>query len=499
MPQTDIHKLDRLLTARQASIAMITFEEDYALDVIRQSAMGRGCMWVWSCSRGLRDGLVSDSAPVPETEHPAAALYMVATDLTFTGVLTFLDLGPHLEKCEKSRRLLRELINQLAETHRATVVLVDSGEVLPPSIRSVSAELELTFPGEEELNDIVRRTCQDLSKTMKIDVSLTRGQLATIVRNLRGLTRRQARQAIMEAVATDRVFNASDVDTILAFKRNVLGKTGLLEFVEAPLDMDQIGGLSKLKAWLNLRRDAFTPAAREFGIEPPRGVLLLGVQGAGKSLAAKAVATAWQRPLLRMDVGAFFNKFVGETERNMRDAFRQAEMMSPVVLWIDEIEKAFASASAQSADGGLSKRMFGGLLTWMQEHKSGAFLIATANDIESLPPELLRKGRFDEIFFVDLPSPVAREQIFRIHLKRRNQNPDHFELEPMVEASDGFSGSEIEQAIRSALFTAFSTGTTLSTRQIVEVMKNSPPLSVTARERIDWLRSWARDRCVPAD
>ncbi len=226
---------------------------------------------------------------------------------------------------------------------------------------------------------------------------------------------------------------------------------------------------------------------------------MLGVQGAGKSLSAKAVATAWQRPLLRMDVGALYDKYIGESERRLRDALKQAERMAPIILWIDEIEKAFASAASQSSDGGLSKRMFGALLTWMQERTEPVFLIATANDIEALPPELLRKGRFDEIFFVDLPSLEARSAIVEIHLKKRRRDPAKFDIAVLAAASDGFSGAEIEQAIISAMHEAFAAKTELTTEHIVEAMKSSPPLSVTMAEKVQWLRQWAQQRCVPAE
>jgi SpoVK/Ycf46/Vps4 family AAA+-type ATPase len=226
---------------------------------------------------------------------------------------------------------------------------------------------------------------------------------------------------------------------------------------------------------------------------------MLGVQGAGKSLSAKAVATAWQRPLLRLDAGALYDKFIGESERRLRDALRQAERMAPVILWIDEIEKAFASAAAQSSDGGLSKRMFGALLTWMQERTAPVFLIATANDIEALPPELLRKGRFDEIFFVDLPVSEARRAIFAIHLKKRGRDVGKFDLDALAAASDGFSGAEIEQAVIAGMHEAFAARTEVTTGHVLEALKGSPPLSVTMAERVADLRAWARGRCVGAD
>ena len=226
---------------------------------------------------------------------------------------------------------------------------------------------------------------------------------------------------------------------------------------------------------------------------------MLGVQGAGKSLSAKAIATAWQRPLLRMDVGALYDKYIGESERRLRDALKQAERMAPIILWIDEIEKAFASAASQSSDGGLSKRMFGALLTWMQERTEPVFLIATANDIEALPPELLRKGRFDEIFFVDLPSLESRSTIIEIHLKKRKRDPAKFDIAALAVAADGFSGAEIEQAIISALHDAFSLKMELMTQHILDALKNSPPLSVTMSEKVAALREWAQGRCVMAE
>jgi SpoVK/Ycf46/Vps4 family AAA+-type ATPase len=254
-----------------------------------------------------------------------------------------------------------------------------------------------------------------------------------------------------------------------------------------------------LKTWLEQRKCCSGDEAIRFGLTPPRGVLMLGVQGAGKSLSAKAVATAWQRPLLRLDAGALYDRYIGESERRLRDALHQAETMSPIILWIDEIEKGFASAASQSSDGGLSKRMFGTLLTWMQERAAPVFLIATANDIEALPPELLRKGRFDEIFFVDLPSLEARHAIVSIHLKKRKRDPKKFDVAGLAEASDGFSGAEIEQAIISALHDAFAAGRELQNDDILATLRSSPPLSVTMRERIDALRAWADGRCVPAE
>ena len=300
-------------------------------------------------------------------------------------------------------------------------------------------------------------------------------------------------------MAFDQQFNDDDINVVITNKRRMIQQGGLLEYMQTPLDLDEIGGMRTLKTWLNQRKDVFSAEAKAFGITAPKGVLMLGVQGAGKSLCAKAIATAWQQPLLRMDPATLYASFIGESERNLREALRQTEMMSPVVLWIDEIEKAFASAASRSADGGLSQRMFGTLLTWLQEHQAPVFVVATANDIEALPPELLRKGRFDEIFFVDLPTAEVRKQIFAIHLRKRNRDPAQFDLDALAAASEGYSGSEIEQAVISALHEAYAQKSDIDTEHVVAAVKGSPPLSATMAEKVAALRRWAKGRCVPAD
>ena len=286
---------------------------------------------------------------------------------------------------------------------------------------------------------------------------------------------------------------------IVERKRTLLGTTGCLESIAADFSVDDIGGLSNLKGWLRQRRDGFTREAQKFGIEPPRGVLMLGVPGCGKSLCAKVVASDWKMSLLRLDPGVLYQKYIGESESQLRQALKQAEAMAPIVLWVDEIEKAFASASSSSADGGLSKRMFGTLLSWMQDHRHPIFIVATANDISALPPELMRKGRFDEVFFVDLPNETARQNIFEIHLKRRKRDPTQFDVQLMADAAKDFSGSEIEQAVVSAMFRAYAKKEELADKHILAELKQTSPLSGLMSERIENLRAWADGRCVRAD
>ena len=345
------------------------------------------------------------------------------------------------------------------------------------------------------MKELLRSRKEDLA--LQIDIS--RHDFEIIVRNLRGLSRRQIRQVVLDAVTTDHRLDASDLQQILISKRKCLTGDGMLEYVETPATIGEIGGMNNLKAWLARRQEALGDEAVGYGLTPPRGIFMLGVQGSGKSLAAKAVAAAWSRPLLRMDPSMLFDRYIGESERRLNSALAQAEAMAPIVLWIDEIEKGFASAASQSVDGGLSKRMFGTLLTWMQEHTAPVFLVATANDIESLPPELLRKGRFDEIFFVDLPEADARSEIFRIHLAKRKRDPRGFDLNALAAASEGYSGAEIEQAVISGLFDAFSAKAALTTEILIATLRNSPPLSVTMAERIDADALGSRGRCVSAD
>lgn len=494
---SDQRRLRQLLRSRHTCICISTLEEDYALEVVRDVAMGLGReLWVWCAAGGLRDGLIAGSPPIGNTEGAAEALRTVTTR-PGAAIYAMLDLAPHLQNA-KALRCLREALRRIGDAEKS-LILIDADGEPPPVVQGYATPFELSVPDIEETERLLRETLRHLNREHPIHIDIPRSALDVILRNLQGLSRRQIRQVVTDVVADDRRLDASDIGHTLAAKRRLVHRDGLLEYIEAPATLDEIGGLRQLKAWLRRRERALTEQAVAFGLEPPRGVLMLGVQGAGKSLCAKAIAAAWRRPLLRMDVGALYDKYVGASEKRLRDALQLAERMSPNILWIDEIEKAFASAAAQSTDGGLSKRLFGSLLTWMQDHRAAVFLVATANDIEALPPELLRKGRFDEIFFVDLPTQDVRGEIFAIHLRKRGRDPALFDLEALSVASDGFSGAEIEQAVISALHSAFSGGRDVTTADLVAAIQESPPLSVTMAERIAQLRAWAQGRCVPAD
>ena len=491
-------QIDRLARAGHRCLRIVTTEEADALSEVVIAAVNLGYgVQVWSAVHGVYDGLVAGQQPTANTENPAAGMYQLMR-IGKPTLLVLLDLTGHFANDERTLRAWRELVHRCEQTG-CCVVLIDHRDSAPAVVDAHSVRVELPLPDEQMLDRIIRETLKRLHRTTPIKASISNDDLRSIILNLRGLSRRQVERLITEAVIHDRQLSSDDLPTIMEGKRRLIQTEGILDHQSAPETLDQIGGMDRLKSWLRKRAGSLSAESAAAGLTPPRGILLLGVQGGGKSLCAKAVATAFKRPLLRMDVGALYDRYVGESERRLRSALKQAEMMAPIVLWIDEIEKAFASAASQSSDGGLSRRMFGALLTWMQERKEPVFLVATANDIEALPPELLRKGRFDEIFFVDLPGPEARAEILRIHLRKRNHNPAQFDLPKLVEASDGYSGAEIEQGIIAALHDCLADKRTLNTHAIETALRNSPPLSVTMAEKMTALRAWAVGRCVPAE
>ena len=493
----DQNRLEKLIEGRHPAVLVNTLEEVDAREMVVQAAVNLKLpLRIWTVTEGVRDGLLTDSQPIPNTEHPAAGLLYMAHQHG-PHVFLALDLLGHLSDA-KTLRVARDLVYRF-ERMQSTLVLIDPSDDLPRPIEAYTTRFDLSVPDAAELEEICLRRLRNIHQSSPIKVGITQNDLKVIVRNLRGLTRRQAEQIITDTVTDNQKLDREDINRVMALKRQILHKDSLMEYVETPTALDQIGGLARLKQWLDQRQAALSEEAVEFGIESPRGVLMLGVQGAGKSLCAKAIATAWQRPLLRMDVGALYDRFIGESEKRLKLLLRQAEMMSPIILWIDEIEKAFAGAASRSVDGGLSQRMFGTLLTWMQEHTEPVFLVATANDIEALPPELLRKGRFDEIFFVDLPIESTRQEILAIHLRKRKRDPEQFDLDKLASAAEGFSGAEIEQAVISALHNAFSANEELADEHILAVLSETPPLSVTMAERVQALRDWAKGRCVLAE
>lgn len=494
--------LSQLIRGGHPIIAIESSDEDRALALVAAAAaeLPRK-MTDWSLTKGLREISSTTLAygnTLCQPGPPAATLEHILRSADHS-IHVFRDLGPH-SRDAKVHRLLRDFPAVGREQH-ANLILIES-QTLPQELRRLALLHEIGWPSAAELEKVVRDTYQRIKTYSLLDEvtsRVTRREMEQLIQALRGLTLSEAERVIASAIFQDHCLRGDDIPRIIEAKRKVLGSTGVLESVAADFSSDDIGGLDNLKRWLTQRREGYTQRAREFGLEPPRGVLILGVQGCGKSLCAKVVAADWKMPLLRLDPGQLYQKFIGESERHLRDALRQAEAMAPVVLWIDEIEKAFASSTGDSSDGGLSQRMFGTLLTWMQDHRHPIFIVATANDISRLPPELLRKGRFDEVFFVDLPDRAAREQILAIHLERRKRQPDQFDLGQLAELTAGFSGAELEQLIVAGLYKAFSTGTELTTAHLHQQRAGTRSLAEMMPERLEQLRTWAADRCVPAD
>ncbi len=490
--------LQLLIRAGNPLIALETPDEPRAMRMIGEAAsiLGRPIA-EWSVTEGLVTGQPAVHRVLAEPGRVASALrYVKDNDLQM--IYVFKDLGMHC-KDPQVVRLLRDLYFS-PSTRLWTMVLVDSTPP-PPDVRRLTIPFDVGWPDAEEIESVVRSTYQEIQRRSlePVEARLTRRDMELLVQTLHGLTTLEAAHAVAGAIQADMVFDGSDLPGIVEAKRRILGTTGCLEPIIADVSPDEIGGLKNLKRWLNLRSSGFSQKARDFGLDPPRGILLLGVQGCGKSLCAKVVASAWRMPLVRMDPGVLYQKFIGESEARLREALHQAESMAPVVLWIDEIEKAFASANSASADGGLSQRMFGTLLSWMQDHRHPIFLIATANNLAELPPELMRKGRFDEIFFVDLPGADEREAIFAIHLRKRHRDKAQYDLQRLVAASENFTGAEIEQAVISGLYAAFAEKAECSTEHILSAIQTTRPLAVVMREHVHRLRAWAENRCVMAD
>jgi len=487
-------ELQLLLRSRFPILVVETAEERRFLALIETVAnLDESALFTWSVVQGLRRPLKNET--VPATRELVDGLQEIRKSPQ-NGIYVFFDATPWLDN-PAAVRLIREIAHEYQKTHR-TLVFVGSKVVLHPDLLRMSASFRLAPTGPDEVRSIVKEEFEIYNYNMGL-TGLRGEQVAyeMLVQHLVGLSRDDARRMVRQSIEHDGAITMEDVARVLKLKHDSLGEDGTLTMVTEIESLDRVGGLARLKAWLELRRDAFLRKAGTEKLDAPKGVLLLGVQGAGKSLSAKAVAGSWRVPLLRLDFGALYNKFHGETERNLRTALETATQMSPCILWLDEIEKGVATDSG--SDGGVSRRVLGTLLTWMSDRKDRVFMIATANDIESLPAELLRKGRFDEIFFVDLPLPAVRVDIFRIHLARRKHPVERFDLEALAAASERFSGAEIEQSIVAAAYAAHAEGKALETRHILAELGATRPLAVVRAEKVAALRHWAAERTVPTD
>jgi hypothetical protein len=486
--------LSALLLSRNPLIFCETVEEKRFEALVRAVASELTLpVSTWSAASGLSPCHPADQ---PKSVDLATALKQIRV-ATGDGVWILKDAQAHLENAV-TLRTLRETAQDFAGTRR-TLVLVGPSIPPRPELDELGIRFDFSLPGADDMRSLVRDVTRRFTKARGVRAPLTADDEEGLVRDLQGLTLFEAERALARAFVDDGALTAEDRPRIRESKKALVESGGLLDFYPTPLGLDSVGGLVRLKKWIASRKVGFLPPAGAKPIDAPRGLLILGVQGCGKSLAAKAVAASWGLPLLSMDAGRLLAPFIGESERNLRDALKRVERMAPCVLWIDEIEKAFATSHSNESDGGVSKRLVAALLTWMQERAAHVFMIATANSVEELPPEMMRKGRFDEIFFVDLPGRTARREIFALHLGHRGEDPKSFDLDRLAAEANGFSGAEIEQVIVSALYDCRATGSPLDTTAILVAIRSTRPLSVVRGEKIAALREWAADRCVPAD
>src|SRR5882757_6439827 len=488
-------ELRLLVNSRHPILTIETSEEERVEQMLFEVASELTVpLFTWSVTTGLAR---YHGAPIYNSDPPEAALSNMAM-VQGDGIFLLKDFARYCDNDKVCRRL-RELAEQF-RTARRSIVITAGSITLPPELSGETAPFALGLPTVEEILAGVKQTLSDVNRESSISVLLDVQSLQQLAKNLCGLPFDEAMRTLRMCALSQGKVDPSILDAVLDAKREVLRGDGLLETVRRDASFADIAGLQRLREWLTKRKSALTAEGQKFGLVPPKGILITGVQGCGKSLAAKAVAGEWGFELARLDAGALYDKFVGESEKKLRKGLDLAQKMAPLVLWIDEIEKAFASAgSSGDADAGLSQRLLATLLTWMQDRESGVFLAATSNNISALPPEMLRKGRFDEIFFVDLPNVSIRQSLFALHLKKRGRDSASFDLPALANASGGFSGAEIEQSIISGLYTAFAVKQQLSTEILLGELSATQPLSVTRREDIAAIREWARTRAVPAD
>lgn len=494
------------IKARYPMLYLVTNEETRALTTLGKIAQqANQPIWWWSVAEGLIDPQGKE-VPGPDKKamcNPLQALRFILRSQE-RALFVFKDLHLFLEDPFPQyvtdplqvRRVLRDIACQFRTSFK-TLILLSPVLRIPVELEKDITVFDLPLPDAKEIAAILDGTIADVKRLHgdKVQVELDADARDLIVKSVSGLTVSEIENVFSRAIVNDCRFDRADIPFILSEKKQIIRKSGLLEYYEVQEDFGNVGGLEILKEWLVKRGEAFSYRAREYGLPEPKGILLLGVQGCGKSLISKAISSLWRLPLLRLDVGSIFGKYVGESEENLRRAIRMAEALSPTILWMDEIEKAFAGVGGGSGgDGGVGTRIFGSFITWLQEKTVPVFVIATANSIKDLPPELLRKGRFDEIFFVDLPNVQERIEIFQIHIRKRGRKPETFDFAQLSDASQGFSGAEIEQAIISAMFDSFHAHRDLETRDIVLALNETVPLSVTMRESVQNLRAWASTR-----
>ncbi|HYG35537.1 MAG TPA: AAA family ATPase [Clostridia bacterium] len=491
-------ELETLIRARYPILYIVTSEELRVHNLVVEVARKRQKkVFEWSCSTGVvpaGSSIQSQKQRSAPTREPLAALDYVI-DQVEPALFVFKDFHPFLARNNYAViRKLKEIALHLKNSYK-TILLVSPVMEIPTELEKEITVLNYPLPSREDLNDLLDKIIADVKQFKQVAIELDDAGRDRLLQAALGLTLGEAENVFAKIIVKESRLSGQDVNEVFAEKQQIIRKSGLLEYYAASESFQQVGGLAILKDWLNKRALAFSSEARSFGLPAPRGILMLGVQGCGKSLCAKAVSNQWQLPLLRFDMGRMFGSLVGSSEENVRRAISVAESVAPAILWVDEIDKAFSGTQTSGAtDGGTTARVLGTFLTWLSEKTAPVFVVATANDISQLPPELLRKGRLDEIFFVDLPSREEREEIFRIHLQKRGRDIARFDVPQLAEASTDFSGAEIEEAINSALYDAFYDRQDITTSHVLAALAQTVPLAKTMDEQIAKLRAWAEGR-----
>ena len=501
-----------LLRARFPFLYFTTWEEDRAKAYITSIAQNETLIktkrkvFSWTLTEGFSNG----ELPLRETQQPLKALEFIEK---FEEPSIFILKDFHIYFGNDGRqpdytiiRKLRDLNNHLKNcASPKNIIFISPIQLLPKELEKDITLVDFELPDIHDIRTSLNHLIETNQYNERISISLTEQEKDRLVHAALGLTLAEAENAFARAIVDDGVLNVSDVETVLKEKEQIIKKTGILEFFTSSIEMDEIGGLENLKRWLTKRNNAWLDSAQAYGIPFPKGVLISGVPGCGKSLISKAISSKWQLPLLRFDISKIFDGLVGGSEENMRQVLKTAEAIAPCILWIDEIEKGFSGIN-NSGDGGTATRVFGQFLTWMQEKEKPVFVIATANNISALPPEMMRKGRFDEIFFVDMPTERERIEIFKVHLQKRLTAPqakgdfvidDHVLLK-LAQLSEGFVGAEIEQVVINGMFEAFSENRAVQFSDFQKIAEQIVPLSVTQAEHIKALREWANVRAVAA-
>lgn len=485
-----------LIQAQYPLIYLVTSEEERterAISLIGQELKSQQRrLFVWTVTHGIVEYGQARHVTQHNTVSPEAAIQWVIQQKE-SGIYIFKDLHPFIDS-PATTRWLRDAIASFKGTQK-TIILMSPIQTVPIELEKEVVVLDYPLPDLAELNQVLSNQLEQGRN--RRTTTETREKL---LKSALGLTRDEAEKVYRKAQVKAGRLTEAEVDIVLSEKKQLIRRNGILEYIEEDETLDSVGGLEELKRWLKQRSNAFTERAREYGLPQPKGMLILGVPGCGKSLIAKTTSRLWGLPLLRLDMGRVYDgSMVGRSEANLRNALKTAESISPAILFIDELDKSFAGTTGSSdSDGGTSSRIFGSFLTWMQEKTSPVFVMATANRVERLPGEFLRKGRFDEIFFVDLPTAEERQQIFNIHLSKRRPEITRFDLEQLAKVSDGFSGAEIEQALIAAMYEAFAQDREFTQLDIIAAIKATLPLSRTMTEQVTALRDWARQRARPA-